>query len=147
MWMSSVAELGLLPEVEKGVDWDPEPGEETWYRSVQTGDRGFLVKRAGRDWIRLDRPNDPTAQMPFDPLKWVVDKEDRPLSSLACAQVAQAADQVLCRALGLYDKAGKEWISLPEKIRLAWMREGPKKPAIRRKLYIQIRAVLADLEG
>lgn len=145
--MSSISELGLLPEVDKGTDWDPEPGEETWYRDVQTGDRGYLVKRAGRDWIHLDRPNDPTAQWPFDPLKWVVDKEDRPLTSLACAQVAQVADSVLCRALGLHDKARKDWLSMPEKTRIAWMKEGPKKPAIRRKLYLAIRATLADLEG
>lgn len=147
MLMSDLANLGLLPEVEKGVDWDPEEGEETWYRHHQTADRGFLCKRAGREMIRYDRPNDPTAIVPFDPLKWVVDKEHRPLTSMACAQVAQAADSVLCRALGLYDKAGKEWLSLGEKTRLAWMRQGPKNPAIRRKLYIAIRAVLADLEG
>lgn len=144
---SDLANVGLLPEVEKGVDWDPEKGEETWYRNIQTGDRGFLVKRAGRDWVRLDRPNDPTAQQPFDAMKWRVDKEHRPLTSMACAQVAQAADAVLCRALGLYDKAGKDWLSLGEKTRLSWMKQGPKDPKIRRKLYVQIRAVLADLEG
>ncbi len=145
--MSETPDLGLLPAEEKGVDWDPDPGEETWYRHFQTADRGFLVKRAGREMIRYDRPNDPTAIVPYDPMRWTVDKEHRPLTSMACAQVAQAADQVLCRGLGLYDKAGKEWLSLGEKTRLAWMRQGPKEPAIRRKLYIAIRAVLNELEG
>lgn len=145
--MSDLSEVGLIPAEEKGTDWDPKEGEETWYRSVQTGDKGYLVKRAGKDWIHLDRPNDPSAQQPYDPMKWVVDKETRPLTAMSCTQVAQAADQVLCRALGLYDKAGKDWLSMPEKTRIAWMRQGPKKPEIRRKLYLAIRATLADLEG
>ncbi len=145
--MSEVPQLGYLPAEEKDVDWNPEPGEETWYRHFQTADRGFLCKRAGRDMIRLDRPNDPTAIQPFDAQRWIVDREHRPLTAMACAQIAQNADQQLCRALGLYDKAGKDWLSMHEKTRIAWMHQGPKNPPIRRKLYLAIRAVLEELEG
>jgi hypothetical protein len=127
-------------------DWEPSEAERTWYRHALTADRGYLCRRNGRDMIRYDRPNDAHAIEQYEPGKWNIDREHRPLQALQTTLVAYAADQALCRALGLHEKQ-REWISLPEKMRIAWIKKGPTKPAIRGELYAAVREILKPLEG
>lgn len=127
-------------------DWEPPESERTWYRNAQTGDRGYLCRRDGKQMIRLDRPQDPSAISQFSESLWHIDRESRPLTEMQTTQVAYEADQALCKALGLYAKT-KDWISQPEPMRIAWKRKGPQKPEVRAKLYKAIRAALKELEG
>ena len=131
---------------ERGLNWEPKEEDRSWYSHSISGNRGYLCKRAGREMIRLDRPNDPHQIMPYDPGTWIVDRERRPLTSMASTQIAFAADRMLCRALGMHDKAKKEWMDLREQTRIAWMEQGPQDPEIRRQLYLAIRTVLLSLE-
>lgn len=131
---------------EPDPDWEPEERERTWYRHLRTGDRGYMCRQAGRQMVRYDRPQDPHAIEPYNPSVWTIDREHRPMTPLQATQVAYAADQRLCEVLGLHGKK-KEWISLPEKVRIAWMKLGPKQPPIRGALYKAIRKELKVLEG
>ena len=136
----------MVNDPSKDKDWEPSEQERTWYRHALTADRGYLCRRNGREMIRFDRPNDPHALEPYDAGKWNIDREHRPLQVLQTTLVAYAADQALCRALGLHEKQ-REWISMSEKMRIAWIKHGPKKPAIRGELYAAVRGILKDLEG
>lgn len=130
----------------KAVEWEPKERERTWYRNAVTADRGYLCRRKGRDMIRYDRPNDPHAIEPYDEVKWTIDREHRPMQPLQTTLVAYAADQALCRGLGLHNKI-MDWISLKEGVRIEWIKKGPTKPAIRAELYQAIRETLRKLEG
>lgn len=142
----SEVEFAHKPAEEREVEWEPKENERTWYSHAVSGDRGYLCRRTGRDMIRLDRPNDPHAIMPFNPQQWIVDREHRPLTAMASTRIAYEADRLLCRALGDHGRAKKEWNMCTERIRLLWMREGPSKPEIRRTLYLAIRDALRPLE-
>lgn len=128
------------------VDWEPKARERTWYRHAVTADKGFLCRVKGRTMIRYDRPNDPTAIVPYESGEWNIDREHRPMSALQTTLVAYAADQQLCRVLGLHRKV-KDFISLSDKARIAWIHRGPEKPAIRGELYQAVRETLRKLEG
>lgn len=127
---------------------DPKPHERMYYRHTSTGDRGWLVRREGRDMIRMDRGAHEELRE-FKPTIWVRDNETRPLTVWSVAQVAFAADRQLCRAIGLHELAKKAWLDLSENKRREWMETGPKGPELekRRKLYEAITDSLRELTG
>lgn len=128
----------------KESDWDPSPDEKTFYRSTQDGQRGYLVRRGGKDVIRLDRP----MQEIIHPMNgtWVADVQIHPLTAHAVAAVAFAADRALCKAMGtvLPQKDG-EWLSQKEKDRIKWMEKGPQTDDVREDLYDAIMGTLGPL--
>lgn len=128
---------------DKPVDWDPMPHERVWYSWKPTGDRGWLVVRDGVDCVRLDRPNHELIKPLSECRK---ENEHRPLTAYDVAQVAHAADRVLCRVLQLYAEPRKEWIELKEEERIRWCNEGPKHPK-RALMYACIRETLKDEVG
>lgn len=113
--------------VEIGIYYEPTKAQRVYYRHNQTGDRGYLVRREGRDAIRRDRPNidDYTFQL-GDWNKEVV--EAKRFTEVQIAIIQFEADKKLCWALGLPALGKREWIDLTEKARLDWMKEGPKTP-------------------
>ena len=124
-------------------NWDPHPGERRWYTHVQTGDRGYLVRRDGKDAIRKDVPGQELISKLSD--HWQADHSARPLSPSQLASVAYAADQELCRVLGLHSKL-KKWIDLHERDRALWIQGvGPKQPEIRAKLHAVVWETLKEL--
>lgn len=130
---------------EKPPEWDPEPRERVYYRNTMTGDRGYLVRRGGRDVIRLDRPNEEIIHT-LSPAQWRVDKEHRPLTDMQLAQVAYAADERLCFFLGEHDPSRKDWIDLSDKERIRWMRKGaPPDPRVRQVLWHKIMETLRPI--
>lgn len=109
-------------------NWDPSPTLRTWYSHVTTGDRGYLVRRNGKDAVRLDRG--PTVEI-IKPLnkEWQPDEERRPISRGALARVAYVAHQAFCRALGEHEAARTEWESLSDQERQCWLDgTGPDGP-------------------
>lgn len=124
-------------------NWDPHPGERRYYTHAQNGDRGYLVRRNGKDHIRRDLPGEEKIVRFSD--VWVADHAHRPLNVSQLAMVIYSADQELCRVMGLHSKL-KKWIDLGEEERARWIQgEGPKGPDIRTRLHSAMWDVLQEL--
>jgi hypothetical protein len=105
-----------------------------------------MVRREGKDCIRLDRPNQEVVR-PFREGEWSPVREFRPLTRLQLVQVAYEADRKLCFFLGLHAEARREWNAMRENDRLAWADHGPGGGAGRKELFRAIMAKLAPLAG
>lgn len=131
-----------------GSDWEPAPHERTYYRQTsQNGQRGWLVRRAGADMIRLDRPQEELL-LPFRQDGWVREETARLMTPLQVAMVALEADRKLSQIIGDHKDAKREWISMKEAERTEWAASGPaeKHPA-RIALFDAIQKVLYDYAG
>lgn len=106
------------------------------FRHVRTGDRAFLINKGGKPHIQLDRPNEEIVRT-FNESEWIEEKSDLPMSRGQVAQVAFDADRALCRFNGWHDKSRREWASLTDQQRIAWMEEGPRE-TIRQRLWAAI---------
>ena len=116
------------------LNYEPQPNQRDWYSHTRTGDRGWLVRRDGVDYIKLDRPNEEILKR-FQQGEWHRDEEHRPMTVAQVAQIAYEADRKLCFFIGQHDRARKEWPSLSDKERIAWMKEGPTDGGPREALY------------
>lgn len=112
----------------------------SFWRHTTNGEKGYLVHREGKEYIRLDRPGDPVERV-FRPQDWLPEVEARPLSPMVRARIAWAADQELCAGLGIAQR--KDWLNLPEAHRVRWMEAGPTEPA-RRKLYDALMSAISE---
>lgn len=124
--------------------FEPLESKRSWYRHKQTSDRGYLVKREGRDAIRYDRPA--VDQYVHNMDEWEPLSESLPALGLAqVAQICFEADKKLCWALGHIDLSKREWLDLNERVRAKWISEGPVRSspayAERLKLYTAIRGL------
>jgi hypothetical protein len=122
--------------------WDPTDHEKTYYRHITTGDLGWLVRREGKDCIRLDRPSQEITKV-FREADWVPTTDYRPLTGYQLAQVAYEADKKLCFFLGKHDQARKDWLMLKDEERIAWRQKGPPRGGGRQELF---KAIMATLE-
>jgi hypothetical protein len=125
----------------KDAHWDPADHERSYYRHVMTGDLGWMVRRDGKDCIRLDRPNQEIVK-PFREQEWIPEHEHRPITRLQLVQIAYEADRKLCFFLGLHADARKEWASMREQDRLRWAQHGPGAGPGRQLLFTRIMAAL-----
>lgn len=123
------------------LDHDPPRAERKYFRHASTGDLAYLVRRGGKDFIKFDRPFDPTV-MPYRETEWREEPHAEPMSPAQAVQVAFAADKHLCGYLGLPLRAKTDWPALTDKDRAAWLVNGPVGPSPRRELYQAIRKVL-----
>lgn len=125
-------------------DWDPKPPDRVWYRHRDSGQRGWMVRRDGKDRIKLDRPDE---DLHFPPgALWIPDVEHRPLTRMHVAQVCFEADKRLSYFLGKPENLRKEWLNLHEDTRISWMNDGPDDPQrpLRRELWLAIQALLKE---
>ena len=113
-----------------------------WVRNAKTGDRGYLSED-GKEVI-LDRPKE-ELRFPYKKELWDTDKHEHPLTRSQKVQVAHAADKVLLRLLGR-PNTGKEWASLTDRQRVAWVKNGPSQ-GIRKELYETIMGFLDERLG
>lgn len=127
------------------MDWDPPEAGRTYYRHAGTKDLGWMVRRGGRQMIRLDRGPHVEVLRPFTESEWVPDKEHRPLNRIQVAKVCFAADKELCMALGLHKEGKREWIDLSQEDRKHWMHDGPATPKVREVVFERIRDALEHL--
>ena len=125
--------------------WDPEPSERKFYRSSVDGQRGYLVRREGKDIIRLDRPMEEILK-PFNE-SWRADMQVYPVSEHQVARIAFIADRALCGVLGRHDLERDDWLSLHEKARIKWMKEGPNSGDVRDDLYDAIIGTLRPMSN
>lgn len=123
--------------------WDPAPDERTYYRSAEDNQRAYLVRREGKDMLRLDRTMEEILR-PFTSA-WKPDNQVHPVNAQQLAQVAFAADRALCRVLGKHAQSHGDWLSLKEQARIKWMAHGPATGDIRDDLFDAIMGTLRGL--
>lgn len=126
--------------------YDPPDHERVFYRHTTTGDLGWMVRREGKDHIRLDRPSHEIVRL-FKPADWIEEREHRPLTRLQLTQIAFEADKKLCFFLGKHDLARREWLNLKDEDRIAWSQHGPGSGGGRRELFDAVMSSLARLAG
>lgn len=119
--------------------------DRRYYRSSSDGELGWLVEKNGVQYVKLNRPNEELLRPWANGSNWVPEVEHRPISQAQLALVCFEADKALCRSLGLHDPARKEWLSLSDRERIAWMEKGPKQNPIRAALWTAIHHVLDPL--
>lgn len=132
------------PEV-KDDDWDPPPAERTYYSHRETGDYGWLVRRGGKDMVRMDRPGVEDIRPFKEGRDWTAKIDVRPLSPAQVALIAFQADRQLCLALGMHENIKEEWLSLSQEKRRIWIEKGPTKNPLRKSLYQAIMGVVGHL--
>lgn len=123
-------------------NWDPKPDQRKYYRASADGQRGYLVRRDGKDCIRLDRPMEELIT-PLDG-SWILDAKLHVMSPHAAAKIAFIADQALCRATGEYGSK-TEWIDLHDRERIRFMKDGPDVGGFRDEFYKGVMGLLKDL--
>ena len=124
-----------------GPDWEPEPHERQWFAHADSGDMGWLVRRDGKDFIRLDRgATDHLVE--YRPARWVPKADHKRLTDYQMAEVAFEADRRFLRATGRIPEARLEWRDLRDEKRRDWMHRGPNEAGPRKMLYDAIVSVL-----
>lgn len=109
-------------------DWTPADHERQYVYHISQGDRGYLVRRGGRDCVRLDRGATTTIRT-YRPGDWVPCKDERPFIEMQIAQVALDADCKLCLFLQLHEESRRSWLSMSDAARIDWVKYGPKDDA------------------
>lgn len=132
------------PFSDQSDEWDPLPHERIYYTHVLSGDLGWLVRREGKDVIKLDRPGLDEVR-PFSASDWNLRHEVRPMAPGQVAKVMFEAHKALMLALAIHDKSKVEWADLSPEKRRAWIERGPTKPPIAAALYAAIKRTLAPL--
>lgn len=127
-------------------DYDPPGHERVYYRHTITGDLGYLVRREGKDYIRLDRPAQDISK-PFLAAEWIAEQEYRPLSRMQLVQIAFEADKKLCILLGLHDEGRKQWLNLRDEERIAWAAGGPPAKGGRKAVFLALMKALEEHAG
>lgn len=106
-------------------DWEPDPVQREWWQHFRTGDKGWLVRRDGKDMIRMHRGPHVEDLRPFNAREWVPVETPSRLTEDAIARIAWEADCGLLRQLGRYEEAKRDWISLTHKERRGFIQHGP----------------------
>jgi hypothetical protein len=130
------------------VSEDPKPSDRVYYRSAKDGQRAYLVRREGKDMLKLDRPMEEILhRIDLENLTgWVPDVQLHPLTKHAVGKVAYDADVALRRAMGIHMKPQEtEWLSMKEQDRIKWMESGPASGDVRMDLYDAIMGTLSSL--
>lgn len=125
--------------------WDPEEKDKIWYRSSFDGQLGWFVKRDGRPLIKLDRPGPREMLKPFTKRDWIECADPRELSDVHLGEITFEADKVLCRILGKYELAYRNWSTLPQPEKKTWISMGPRDNAKRIMLYRIIKKMMGKI--
>jgi len=113
--------------------WEPDPYGRIHYTRASDGQLGWMIHRDGKRYIKLNRPSKEILE-PYDESRWMPVKEHRPLRVPDVAEIALAADKLLCRKLGLHDEANREWLSMQDEDRRDWIEYGPEEGAQKARL-------------
>lgn len=121
--------------------WDPPEHERQYFRSAQTGDRGWLVRRDGKDYMKLDRKAEVIERL-YREGEWIEEApEMADFTAIQIAMVTFEADKALCKQLGDTKKARREWLNLLDEQRIQWMNDGPQEPR-RKRLYQAVKKAM-----
>lgn len=120
--------------------------------AMRDGQIGWIIEHEGRPAVRLDRgpvragqaPPEHTI-VPWNPVEWAPAVEP-PIAPMQVARICYEADRQLRTTRGEYGV--REWNSLREPDRIAWMQGGPPADDVqRRRLYTAIKAAVTDKGG
>ena len=109
-----------------------------YYRHVQTGDLGYLLDP---QTMCLDRV--PPVVVDYREGEWKKEPGPEPLIDRQIGRIAFAADRELCRAIGQFAKARRDWNALGEEEQIYFSANGPGAPEIRREVFQAIRTALS----
>lgn len=114
--------------------------EREWFTEVTTGERGYKIKRDGREVIRYDRgPNSP--EVDFDKGRWVPQKDpERKLTATQVAFVLHQADLALAKVLNDPDGDQRQWLSMPGSAQTAVFVNPPAGRKMRTRLWAYMRS-------
>ena len=140
---------GLPPELPQPEDpevhWDPPPPEREWYAHRRTGELGYIVRREGKEVIRMDRGPHVDDTRPFKPEIWRAEHSPKDKTRMQMAMVAWWADRELLRQEGRHQEARKDWLALSDRDRIGFMDDGPNDPKcpLRHVLWSAVMATLS----
>ena len=118
---------------------------EKAYRSVTTGDRGFMIERGGLPFIRLDRKSQ-TTDRPYKEDEWVEESPHRPLLPHHLTRIYFESEKHLLIALGDPQGRKMDWDMMVNRERNEYRRDmdDADNPLVK-KLHAQMRKVLGPL--
>lgn len=122
---------------------EPQPQKRV-VRRKRDGQLGEIIDRHGREWVKLDRPQEEILVPYTGPEDWPAEKEERPLTKAQVRRIAFDADRALCRAQGDYITSRKQWESLSDGDRMEWLEKGPSDVGRRRQLWGAILALFPE---
>jgi hypothetical protein len=99
----------------------PDP---VWYRNTTSGERGSLLERDGKTYMRLNRKDEEILSI-YRPSEWIPERENRPMTRFQVAQVTLEADKKLCTFLGKPALAKRSWLNMTDEARIEWADKGP----------------------
>ena len=116
--------------------------EKQYVHHKHTGQRGWIVEVDGEKKVRLDRPEEILIDFKSKGHEWMPIDHTLGFSRMQLSMVAYEADRQLCRLLGYYDKANRQWEHLTGNQRRLWSVEGPTTDVKRMNLYKAIMEAL-----
>lgn len=127
----------------------PEQLERRWVRHGESGQLGSIIEEDGKLFVELDRFSASKAhnRIPYRPKEWMHEEPPPLLTEQMVAHIQFVADVELCRNLGLFKLASRQWESLKDEQRIQWVKEGPdpeRHPA-RARLYQAIKIATEGL--
>lgn len=124
------------------ADWDPAENEREYFKHRQSGQLGWLVKREGKEAVRLDRPMQDIT-IPYSEATWTAEERPRLLNAQQCAQVSFAAYKALCVLTGKHERSAVEWANMSEDVRLQFAKDGPRHAnELEMRLHVNIMSIL-----
>lgn len=137
-------------EDDTAIHWDPIEEEKTYYRNEQSGQLAWVVRREGKEFMRLDRPSEEIL-LPCRrnaegcPSGWKEEARPRLLGPGVIGRIAFEAYKALCGATGKAMRAKMEWLSLSEAARHDFIVRGPKNATpLERALWEAMSKVLKE---
>lgn len=131
---------------EMPAEWTPAPRERQYFRHVESGELGYLVRRQGQQKVKLHNEGQESLRA-WVPGNWTAEVVRRELSKFAIARVAFEADKVLCRELGLHGIARRIWDKLTDAQRQAFAKDGPTGPQASRRRLVYLAIVMGIEKG
>lgn len=90
------------------------------YRSTLTGDRGFLLTRGGKKYVRLDRGS-VISEKPYKESEWVEESENRPLLPMQVTRIYFELEKHLKIATGdVTAQRSMDWEMMTQRDRTAY---------------------------
>ncbi len=109
------------------------------YRHVMTGDSGYLIEVDGVQRMQYDRgPTGHQESVKYNPSDWKLEEDPKPLTAHQLGQIAFECDTALCRIAGVGPRDRKQWLSMRDLDRIAWIANGPPKSDMMRRMMFEL---------
>ena len=110
--------------------------DRVYYRSIHTGQRGYLVETDDGPRIRYDSQTKKVVT--FDPREWQPEVVRGPMTRMQAARIAWGADREFANYLRDPEAQRKEWLNLDDETRIDFAKYGPDAGRERQDLFYAI---------